>query len=312
MADGSARLSFDVRHGGALHDAALDPSGRWIATGGGDGTLRIHDARKSGEETELACVPAHDGALWQLAWAPHASPLAGAVATCGADGRVKIWREVQGKWQQQRESAVVHQGGACTVAWAPPEYGAVLASGGVDGMLVIATQAKGGEWSEERFQAHAGGVTAVSWAPFLTSGVFIQPMRDVDRERRRLVSGGCDGQVLVWQHNHETGSWDAISSLKEHSRHGSVAVRDVAWAPNVGLPYDYIASCGDDRQAIVWRQEMPGFDWRFRNIPTGSATPCRVSWSLAGTLLAVSCDDNSVSLYKEAANADWVLASVID
>lgn len=31
-----------------------------------------------------------------------------------------------------------------------------------------------------------------------------------------------------------------------------------------------------------------------------------MSWSLAGNLLAVSCGDNKITLWKEALNGDWM------
>ena len=38
-------------------------------------------------------------------------------------------------------------------------------------------------------------------------------------------------------------------------------VRDVAWAPNVGLPRSYIASCGQDRCVFVWTRDGEGKKW---------------------------------------------------
>lgn len=38
-------------------------------------------------------------------------------------------------------------------------------------------------------------------------------------------------------------------------------VRDVAWAPNVGLPRSYIASCGQDRCVFVWIRDGENKKW---------------------------------------------------
>lgn len=35
-------------------------------------------------------------------------------------------------------------------------------------------------------------------------------------------------------------------------------VRDVAWAPNLGLPASTIASAGQDGRVIIWVESPPG------------------------------------------------------
>ena len=82
-------------------------------------------------------------------------------------------------------------------------------------------------------------------------------------------------------------------------------VRDVSWAPNIGLPNNYIASCSQDKTAIVWCQDMnaagSGDSWVKKPL-TKDAFPdviWRVSWAPSGNILAVSCGDNKVTLWKE-------------
>ena len=38
----------------------------------------------------------------------------------------------------------------------------------------------------------------------------------------------------------------------------------------------------------------------------------RVSWSLAGNLLAVSCGDNKITLWKEGVDGKWALVGDIN
>lgn len=35
-------------------------------------------------------------------------------------------------------------------------------------------------------------------------------------------------------------------------------VRDVAWAPNLGLPSSTVASAGQDGKVIIWNESAPG------------------------------------------------------
>ena len=101
-------------------------------------------------------------------------------------------------------------------------------------------------------------------------------------------------------------------------------VRDVAWAPNVGLPRAYLATASQDRTVLVWTKDAPGAPWVKTALDPaaagaaaaapGAAPPqpgkfpdvvWRVSWSLAGNILAVSCGDGKVTLWKENLKGVW-------
>jgi protein transport protein SEC13 len=63
---------------------------------------------------------------------------------------------------------------------------------------------------------------------------------------KRLVTGGCDHLVKVWWYfstylmysQTDNGSWVEEAVLEGHTDW----VRDVAWAPNIGITASYIAS----------------------------------------------------------------------
>jgi len=95
-------------------------------------------------------------------------------------------------------------------------------------------------------------------------------------------------------------------------------VRDVAWAPNAGLPYSTIATCCQDGTVFIWTQthsgtELEGKSWSKKEIITGDKTPVwRVSWSVTGNILAISSGDNTVSLWKEFPDQGWKSISVLN
>ena len=115
-------------------------------------------------------------------------------------------------------------------------------------------------------------------------------------------------------------------------------VRDVAWAPNFGLPMNTLASAGQDGKVFIWteRQEgelrvgalegccgrrwqpppaMPGTlptpaadragGWERHLLHDFGAPVWRVSWSVSGNILSVADGSNAVTLWKEAADGQW-------
>ena len=95
-------------------------------------------------------------------------------------------------------------------------------------------------------------------------------------------------------------------------------VRDVAWAPNIRLPRSYIATASQDKSVIIWTKDTLTLPWAEATLgpsvsavsaPANAGGPAvkgkfpdavwRVAWSLAGNILAVSCGDDKVTLWKE-------------
>lgn len=130
----------------------------------------------------------------------------------------------------------VHESSVNSVAFAPPEFGLMLAAGSSDGSVsVLAYSDAAQAWESDKIpSAHTIGCNAVSWAP-VTSG-------SGSGSARRFVSGGCDSLVKVWRHG-EDGRWAQEAKLEGHSDW----VRDVAWAPAVGVNRAVIASCSQVR-----------------------------------------------------------------
>lgn len=87
------------------------------------------------------------------------------------------------------------------------------------------------------------------------------------------------------------GDWIEECRLEQHRDW----VRDVAWAPTVGLEFSMIASCSQDCRVVIWKcRDLDSQNWQPTILHQFDDVVWHVSWSICGTILAVSCGDNKV------------------
>jgi len=157
-------------------------------------------------------------------------------------------------------------------------------------------------------QAHAIGVNAVSWAPAVNTGSLISAAPTTTAPVKRFVSGGCDNLVKIWRFSETENQWKCEETLEHHTDW----VRDVSWAPNIGLPSSTIASCSQDGTVVIWSQENAMAQWNKKILPKFPDVVWRVSWSVTGNILAVSGGDNKVTLWKESLDGEWKCISQLE
>ncbi|KAI5123014.1 hypothetical protein M0805_007635 [Coniferiporia weirii] len=323
-------IPIETHHEDMIHDAQLDYYGKRLATCSSDRTVKVFDVidgepqKSSGGQV----LKGHTGPVWQVAWA---HPKYGHIlASCSYDGKVLIWKEQQqpgsstGTWTKIKEHNL-HSASVNSISWAPHELGAILACASSDGKLSVLTFKNDGSWDADIFNGHAIGCNAVSWAPAVLPGSLITPQQPAQppasAPAKRFASAGCDNVVRIWGYNAATQAWAEEDVLAGHTDW----VRDVAWAPNIGLPRSYLATASQDRTVLIWTKDNVGAAWVKTALDpasasvTATATPgaqppqpgkfpdvvWRVSWSLAGNILAVSCGDGKVTLWKESLKGAW-------
>ena len=231
----------------------------------------------------IAELKGHEGPVWQVQWShPKWQSM---LASCSYDRSVIVWKETSQNTWAEAYRHVAHELSVNSVSWAPHDFGLLLAAASSDGHIsVVAFRADASPESSQKFLAHAAGVCAVSWSPATPVG------------GKRFVSGGCDNLVCVWRLS-DMNEWRKESTLQGHADW----VRDVAWAPSLGGAAGTVASASQDRTVVIWREE--GATWK-KSVIQFESVPWRVSWSVTGNILAVSCDDNTVSLFKEGLGGD--------
>jgi len=187
-----------------------------------------------------------------------------------------------------------------------------------------------GQWDADIFNGHAIGCNAVSWAPAVFPGSLITPQQtnaalsQQTASVKRFASAGCDNLVKIWRYRQDSHSWVEEEILEGHTDW----VRDVAWAPNIGLPRSYIATASQDKSVLIWTKDSPTSPWvktaldPSSNLASAGGAPppagkfpdivWRVSWSLSGNLLSVSCGDGKVTLWKENLTGQWECVSEVN
>jgi len=163
---------------------------------------------------------------------------------------------------------------------------------------------------------HDGGCNAISWGPSVPPSALIPSESSFESYQKTFVTGGCDNLVKIWKYSDEekggSGSWVLEETLLGHKDW----VRDVAWAPSVGLPLSTIASCSQDGIVKIWRKEVGngGFSIQYQSneLYQFPDVVWHVSWSFTGNILAVSGGDNEVTLWKESEDNKWEKISEVN
>ncbi|MCJ1387542.1 GTPase-activating protein S13 [Xylographa bjoerkii] len=242
---------------------------------------------------------------------PQAHPKFGPIlASSSYDGRVLIWRSTPttsssnspSTFQKVFESTL-HTASVNLLAWAPHECGCLLACASSDGCISV-LEFQDGSWNHVVLKgAHGLGVNSVSWAPSARPGSLVSASPE-KAALRRIVSGGSDCLVKIWDWSPEHKTYHLTNTLTGHSDW----VRDVSWSPTI-LAKSYIASASQDKTVRIWTSSPTSdpsnpVEWKSITLDF-DAVLWRVSWSLSGNVLAVSGGDNKVSLWKENLAGQW-------
>lgn len=293
--------TVETGHEDIIHDAEMDYYGQRLATCSSDQTIKVYNL-KNGTQALVADLKGHYGPVWQIAWA-HPK-FGNFLASCSYDRKVIIWKETS-EWTKFYEYTN-HDSSVNSVCWAPHEFGLILACGSLDGTISILTYvSETNTWEPKRIlNAHTSGCNAVSWCPATALITSLNPSANRSQQVKRLVSGGCDNLVKIWKE--EGDEWKEESKIEVHSDW----VRDVAWAPSVGLSKNVIASCSQDHSVVVSTSD-DFIHWNTVILKKFEDVVWSVSWSLTANILAVSGADNKVSLWKTDTEGHWACISEV-
>uniref|UniRef100_A0A7S4KT93 Anaphase-promoting complex subunit 4 WD40 domain-containing protein n=1 Tax=Paramoeba aestuarina TaxID=180227 RepID=A0A7S4KT93_9EUKA len=310
---------FPTKHTDILHDVSYDYYGKRIATSSSDGQVKVFDLDERGEWYCSSTLPeGHRGAVFKVDWA---HPEFGQVlASCSFDKQVVIWEERPVADKKSDKNSKMWKNVAFfvdsrepvyDVKFAPQHLGLKVATCSGDGNIRIyeAVDVMNlSNWS----MIHQFHAFAQKAPPSSNHGMSLSWNTSTFDPASLVVAGMGDKNPRIWEYNESHRVWQTVGVLEGNED----LVNDVAWAPNVGRSYELIATAGKDGSVRIWKvkREEEGVyrATKESGLETARKDPVsRVQWNSTGTILASSCDDGSVRMWKNNFFGKWSCLSVV-
>ncbi|XP_078431598.1 transducin/WD40 repeat-like superfamily protein [Wolffia australiana] len=310
----------------ALDEGALccgwNYCGRRIAVGFDDGRIAVHDSAEPGSTTSFTRTnqwPAHGAKIRNVIWAP---PVYGdVIASICLDGTISLWEETQEDtenpiwklcklFEGEKSKVLDIQFGVCTTSLK-------LVAACSDGTVKIYELLDPLELKTWQLQAEFQNVTD-SASRFekptcISASVAWSPRRGDEHLSIFVVGFSADSPQInspkIWEFDEIHQRWLAIAELALPEDQGD-RVHAVAWAPNIGRPYDLIAVATCKGIAIWHLGLTPDTGGRLSTekvalLSGHDGEVWQLEWDMSGMTLASTGGDGAVRLWQSNLNGVW-------
>lgn len=283
-------------HSEAILVCCFSPDGRVLATGGGDGDVRIWDVETT---TPTEILRGHRSWVQALSWSADGVFL----ASGSRDGTIRFWSHSNYE-KFSSKSITAHSNYITAMAWEP-----LHAQGNMSRAVTVSKDTVGKVWHSSGgldfvLTGHSAGITSVRWGA--TGSIYTASM-----DRTVIVWSATDGRVLTTLRGHahwvngvalntdvlvRTGSFDheerKFASKAEACEYARSRVATVLKR----CGGEHCASCSDDYTLYLWKLGEAS-NSAPKRLTGHQGVIFGMSFSPDGTMLASCSADKSVRLW---------------
>ncbi|BFG31910.1 hypothetical protein CerSpe_181840 [Prunus speciosa] len=297
-------------------------SGQRLATGSVDGTLAIFDTRDPASSS-FSCTSkskVHEAAgIVKIAWVPP--EYGDAVACVCADGSLSLWEEAAEDAQPiQWKLCTSFKSGSAQLLdtqFGVSPSGLKMVTAYSDGHVKVyelldPLDLKNWQLQAE-FQNVIDSVSTFGKAKCLSASISWNPQRGESQESSFVLGFNSDTPQLnsskVWEFDQAHQRWLPVAEFASPGDN-SDRVYTVAWAPNIGRPYEVIA-VATHKGIAIWHLGLnPDSDGRLSlekiaQLSGHNGEVWQMEWDMSGMTLATTGNDGAVRLWQSNLNGVW-------
>ncbi|KAK7253080.1 hypothetical protein RIF29_37495 [Crotalaria pallida] len=293
-----------------------------LATASSDGTLSIfnflHPSSSSSSPRSTFKSKVHDGNIAKVVWVPP--EYGDAVACVTADGIVSLWEEVA-------EDSQPLQWKACKTFRSSSTKVLDVQFASFNTLKMVAAYSDGNvrvyelldplelkNWQlQAEFQNVVESVSAFGKALCLSASISWNPQKGVSQESSFIIGFNSNTSELnsskVWEFDQAHQRWLPVAELELPEDKGD-QVYAVAWAPNIGRPYETIA-VATHKGLAIWNLGLnPDRNGRLpvervALLSGHEGMVWQMEWDMSGMTLATTGHDGMVRLWQSNLNGVW-------
>lgn len=302
--------------------------GQRLSTGMIDGSIAIYDTSDpaSSSFTSTFKFKVSEGSIVKVLWVPP--EYGDAIACICSNGSLSIWEELAEdsepvQWKQCKtfggsmdqvldaQFGNSHSSLKLTVAYA----------NGILKVYEILDPMDLKNWQlQAELQNVTDSVTKFGKASCLSASISWNPQRSDTCPASFLLGLNSDTPQLnspkVWEFDQDHQRWLPVAELADHDDKGD-QVYAVAWAPNIGRPYELMA-VATLKSISIWQMASdPDIDGRL-SVEKIATFPChnnqvwQMEWDMSGMTLATTGSDGRVRLWQPNLNGVWHEQAIIE